>query len=145
MDAKINALIVDDSGIMRKLVMRCLKETRLAEFNFTEASDGVDALAKFDPDRTRIIFVDWNMPNMSGLDFVLKLREQQKRRVPVVMITTERTMGKVEEAMSSAGVDAYVCKPFTADVLRQKIEPVIARVTEPLRSGFFSKLAEKLS
>ena len=145
MDLKINALVVDDSGIMRKLVMRCAKESRLADFTFTEAADGVEALAKFNPETTEMIFVDWNMPNMNGIDFVRKVREAQRHHVPVIMITTERTMGKVEEAMTSAGVDAYVCKPFTAEVLRQKLEPVLAKCAVTANTGFFSKLAAKFS
>ncbi len=139
----INALVVDDSGIMRKLVMRSLTESGLAHFSFSEASDGRDALAKFAPETTDMVFVDWNMPNMSGMEFVRELRATQKRHVPVVMITTESTMGKVEEAFGTADVDAYVTKPFTTDVLRRKLKPLFEKLAPraPARSGgFFSKL-----
>ncbi|MBM3958093.1 MAG: response regulator, partial [Gemmatimonadetes bacterium] len=63
---EINALVVDDSGIMRKMVMRSLAESRLAQFTFTEAQDGADALTKFRDAAFDMLFVDWNMPNMSG-------------------------------------------------------------------------------
>jgi two-component system chemotaxis response regulator CheY len=145
MEKPLSALVVDDSGIMRKLVMRALTESRLARFAFIEATDGADAFAKFQAQPVDIIFVDWNMPNMNGIDFVRKVRETQKQHVPVIMITTERTMGKVEEAMTNAGVDAYVCKPFTTAVLTQKLQPVLAKCAAPVETGFFSKLVGKLS
>jgi two-component system, chemotaxis family, chemotaxis protein CheY len=141
----VRALVVDDSGIMRKLVMRALAESRLAQFDFTEAVDGVDALAKFDPDKIDLVLVDWNMPKMSGIDFVHQVRTTCKGHVPIVMITTESTMGKVEEALSSGGVDSYICKPFTANVLKQKLAPLFEKMAAPPpKTGFFSKLAAKL-
>jgi two-component system chemotaxis response regulator CheY len=141
----INAMVVDDSGIMRKMVMRALSETGLAVFEFTEAKDGMDALEKFDPKSTEMLFVDWNMPNMSGIDFIKKVRETEKHHVPVVMVTTESTMGKVEEAMDEADVDCFVVKPFTPEVLRQKLEPLFEKIKEDAsQGGFFSKLASKI-
>lgn len=135
------ALVVDDSKIMRQLVMRSLRESRLAEFTFLEAEDGQDALDKFNAnaDKIGICFVDWNMPKMTGIEFVRQLRATAKRHVPVVMVTTERTMGRIEEAMDQAHADSYVVKPFTTDVLRQKIEPLITQLAAPA-TGFFSKL-----
>jgi two-component system, chemotaxis family, chemotaxis protein CheY len=133
------ALIVDDSKIMRKLVMRSLTETKLANFTFIEAEDGLDALDKYDPATIQICFVDWNMPKMTGIEFVRAMREQSKETL-AVMVTTERTMGRVEEAMDEAGADSYVVKPFTAEVLKQKIEPLFEKLKSS-GGGFFSKLA----
>lgn len=146
---EINALIVDDSGIMRKLVMRSLLQSKLAQFMFVEAKDGLDALTKFNPETTEMIFVDWNMPNMNGLDFVKKVREIQTRHVPVVMVTTEGTMGKVEEALNDAKVDCFVVKPFTPEVLQKKLTPLFDKLSQEATAaaapkGFFSKLAAKL-
>jgi len=142
---ELNTLVVDDSGIMRKMVMRNLAETGLAEFSFVEAKDGQEALEKFDPEHTDAVFVDWNMPNMNGVDFVRKLRETQTKHVLVVMVTSEKTMGKIEEALDSAGADGYVVKPFTAAVLKQKLEPLFEQIVEDQKAGFFTKLATKLS
>jgi len=136
---EICALVVDDSAIMRKLVMRSLRQSGLATFSFVEAADGQDALDKFDPGKVQICFVDWNMPKMTGVDFVRKLRETCKD-VPVVMVTTERTMGRIEEAMDDAGADSYIVKPFTPDVLRQKLEPLFAEMSSS-KGGFFSRLS----
>jgi two-component system chemotaxis response regulator CheY len=141
----IHALVVDDSGIMRKMVMRSLTESELADFEFSEAGDGVEALEAFDEDRVNICFVDWNMPNMTGIEFAKQVRAQQKRHIPIVMITTESTVAKVEEALDEAGVDCFIVKPFTVEVLKKKLEPLFAKCGDTEKSGgFFGKLAEKL-
>lgn len=143
---EIRALVVDDSKIMRRLVMRSLRQTKLAQFIFTEAADGVEGLAKLQAGKTDMIFVDWNMPNMDGIDFVKTLRADRKRHIPVVMVTTESTLGKVEEALDQAGVDCFVVKPFTTEVLIKKLEPLIDTMAGPKRSGgFFNKLAAKMT
>ncbi len=146
---ELNALVVDDSGMMRKMVMRSLRESDLAEFIFTEAVDGVDALEKFDPDQTQICFVDWNMPNMSGIDFIKKIRASQKRHVPVVMVTTESTVEKVEEALDQAGVDSFIVKPFTTEVLQKKLAPLFEKIAQSQskkkKGGFFGRIAAGLS
>lgn len=140
---QIKAMVVDDSGIMRKMVMRGLKEAELAEFTFVEAKDGLDALEKFDSS-IDMMFVDWNMPNMNGLDFIKKVRETAGDSVVAVMITTESSMGKVEEALEEANVDSFVVKPFTADVLKTKLAPVFEKMTSQKKSGFFGRLAASL-
>ena len=122
---EIRALIVDDSGIMRKMVMRSLKESGLAQFIFIEACDGVDALDKFKGDSIDMIFVDWNMPNMNGIDFTKEIRSIEKHHIPVVMITVEGTMGKMDEAAAAVSVDKYIAKPFTPDCLKQGIQPLL--------------------
>ncbi len=142
---EIHALVVDDSGIMRKMVMRSLTEAKLAEFTYTEAVDGQDGLDKFDPKVTNMIFVDWNMPNMTGIEMVHAIRAKQKEHIPIVMITTEGTMAKVEEALDSAGVDSYVVKPFTTEVLVKKLGPMFekleASAAKP-KKGFFGKMVK---
>lgn len=137
-EMNLRAMVIDDSAIMRKLVMRSLSESGLANFIFAEAEDGVDALQKFDSDRVDILFVDWNMPRMSGIELIRQVRARQKRRIPIVMITTESTMEKVQEALDEVQVDAFVIKPFTVELLQKKLSPLFARV-----GGFFGELAGK--
>ena len=122
---QLNALVVDDSGIMRKLVMRSLTEANLAEFTFTEAKDGVDALNLYDKEKTDILFVDWNMPNMSGIDFAKKVREIQTRDIPIVMITTEGSDEVVTEARVS-GANGYLKKPFTPEKIQAVLGPLLS-------------------
>jgi two-component system chemotaxis response regulator CheY len=139
----INALVIDDSGIMRKMVMRGLEEANLAQFEFAEAEDGADGLAKFNPRSTDIVFVDWNMPNMNGMDMVRRVRAQfPERPVPIVMVTTEKLTGKVEEALDG-GVDAFISKPFTAEGLQKRVGPLIDRIQQSKsekKGGFFQRL-----
>ena len=139
---KLNALVIDDSGITRKMVMRALEQVAEADWVFTEAGDGAEGLSKFDPHHTDIVFVDWNMPNMNGIDLVRKLRAlYPKRHVPIVMITTEKIVSKVEEAMRG-GADAFISKPFTPEGLRQRMTKVFALLEEPKpeSGGFFKRL-----
>jgi two-component system, chemotaxis family, chemotaxis protein CheY len=144
---QINAMVVDDSGIMRKLVMRSLLEAKLADFIFIEAKDGLDALSRFDAKTTQMMFVDWNMPNMNGIDLVRKIRSIQAKHVHIVMITTESTMGKIEEALDQAGADCFIIKPFTSEIVRKKLEPLFDRISETLKKpgGFFSNLVAKIN
>lgn len=124
----INALVVDDSGIMRKMVMRSLTESKPARFAFTEAQDGLDALEKFDAKKTSIVFVDWNMPNMSGIDLVREIRSTVKHHVPIVMITTEGTMGKVGKVIGRS-MDARRVR--VADIMVRKVITCTRQTPDP--------------
>lgn len=128
---KLRALVVDDSRVMRMMVKDSLSKTNLAEFEFTEAVDGADALDKFNPKKTDIIFADWNMPNMSGVDFAREVRAMgNTEHIPIVMVTSEKTMSKIEEALDSAGANAFISKPFTVEYMLRKIGPVIRALEE---------------
>jgi two-component system chemotaxis response regulator CheY len=159
---RLKALVIDDSGIMRKMVMKSLTEAKLADFEFVEAVDGADALAKFDPQEIGIAFVDWNMPNMTGVDFVravrAKLRAQDYTEdLPMVMVTSEKTMAKIQEALDEAGADAFITKPFTTEELARKLKKVVDKAQlvhirrlreervlqaqqQPASGGLFNKL-----
>jgi len=137
---KLRALVVDDSRVMRNMVMENLKRTGLAEFIFTEASDGKDALKKFHPKKFDIAFVDIHMPNMDGIEFVDKARERgETENIPFIMITSEKTMGKMTEA-TDAGANSYICKPFTTLELRKKLVPIIDKLSKTSGGDFFHSL-----
>jgi two-component system chemotaxis response regulator CheY len=124
---KLKALIIDDSGVMRKMVMKSLTEAKLAEFEFVEAEDGKDALEKLKSDSAiDIAFVDWNMPNMTGIDFVKEARKEATWMgddpIPMVMVTSEKTLDKVQEALDVAGADGFISKPFTVEELQRKLK-----------------------
>jgi len=115
-------LLVDDSAVMRKIIQRNIKETGLIVDEFIEAGDGNQALDKVNADGDLdLILLDWNMPNMSGIEFVKTLTSLNlSKRIPVVMVTTEGSEAKVAEAKES-GADGYLTKPFTADQLRDTL------------------------
>ena len=110
-------LVVDDSSTMRKIIVRSLNAVGVTET--AEAGDGDEALSVFDDKSFDLVLTDWNMPRKSGLELVQALRAQGTS-VPIIMVTTEAEKTRVVEAVQ-AGVSDYLVKPFTADVLREKI------------------------
>ena len=116
-------LVVDDSAAMRKIIGAALAKTSYGKERIVEASNGKEAFDKFVDDTFGLILSDWNMPEMDGLEFVSRVRQVDKR-VKIIMITTEGTFGKMEEALE-AGLDGYVVKPFTPEALERKINSVL--------------------
>ena len=118
-------MLIDDSKTMRNIQKSVLAS--LGHTEIEEACDGQDALSKvfaFEPD---LILVDWNMPNMDGLSFV-KAYRQQNKTTPMMMVTTESEKARVIEAIK-AGVTNYVVKPFTPDLLSQRIAETMSRAS----------------
>ncbi|MCX7875664.1 MAG: response regulator [Melioribacteraceae bacterium] len=120
-------LVVDDSVTMRRIVLNSLKQ--IGHENFVEASDGRDALNKLNADETiNFIITDWNMPDVSGLDLVKSVRANPKTaNIPILMVTTRGMKEDIVEALN-AKVNNYVVKPFTPQVLREKIEQIVSSV-----------------
>lgn len=116
-------LIVDDSKTMRSIVKNCL--ATLGYSDVEEACDGRDALSKATACSPGLILLDWNMPNMNGLEF-LKAFRGQGAKTPVIMVTTEAEKPRVIEAIK-AGASDYVVKPFTPDVLSQHVTKTLER------------------
>lgn len=115
-------LIVDDSATMRRIVANSL--TRIGYAEFAEAEDGIEALSLFDQS-IGFVITDWNMPNMGGLDLVKTLRSRPDgRTVPILMVTT-RSIREDIVAAAQAGVNNYVVKPFTPEVLKEKIDQIL--------------------
>ncbi|MFG0327289.1 MAG: response regulator [Phycisphaerales bacterium JB037] len=116
-------MLVDDSRTMRSI-----QRSVLAQLGFNdvvEAGDGVEALAKIPEARPQLMLVDWNMPNMDGITLVRQIR-QTDRATPIIMVTTEAEKTRVVEAIK-AGVNNYVVKPFTPDLLSQRITETLAK------------------
>lgn len=121
----LRTLIVDDSSVMRKIVERSLRQAGLSIAEVLEAGDGAEALAAVQNNKVDLILCDINMPVMDGLEFVKRLSAvESTKRIPVVMITTEGSEGHVVQALS-AGARGYICKPFTADQVKEHVLPVL--------------------
>jgi two-component system, chemotaxis family, chemotaxis protein CheY len=114
-------LVVDDSATMRRILINSLQ--RIGYSACVEAADGAEALEKFDPS-VEFVITDWNMPNMSGIEFTRALR-QVAPAVPILMVTTRSVREDIMAAIE-AGVSNYVVKPFTPQVLKEKIDAVLA-------------------
>jgi two-component system chemotaxis response regulator CheY len=97
--------------------------TQLGYSQIEEACDGLDALAKATASQPDLILLDWNMPNMDGLQFVEKYRAQSGK-APIMMVTTEAEKTRVITAIK-AGVNNYVIKPFTPEVLAERIRETL--------------------
>ena len=119
----INFLVVDDSATMRRIIVNSLKRLRFTKVD--EAENGVDALQKMGTKAYDAILTDWDMPEMGGLDFVTAIRKNEKlKNLPILMITTRGLQEDVIEAMK-AGVNNYIIKPFTPDVLKKKLDKIL--------------------
>jgi two-component system chemotaxis response regulator CheY len=116
-------LLIDDSKSMRAIQRAALQP--MGKLDIIEATDGVDAMSKVIASKPNIILCDSDMPKMSGLDFVRALR-QTDRTTPIVFISTRSDRDSVVEAIQ-AGVTNYVVKPFTPDLLRQRVTDALSR------------------
>lgn len=115
-------LVVDDSVTMRRIIINSLQ--RIGYTDCVEAADGVEALERFTPEIDFVI-TDWNMPNMGGLEFVQKLRARPDGATVPILMVTARSIREDILAAAQAGVNNYVVKPFTPQVLKEKIEHVL--------------------
>jgi two-component system chemotaxis response regulator CheY len=123
----LRVLVVDDSSTMRRIIVNVLTQLGISTDYISEAEDGLVALGKVKTNSYDLILTDWNMPRMNGLQFVQNVRKLPKySTTPILMITTEGGKSEVVEALKS-GVNNYIVKPFNADVLKGKLEPILNR------------------
>jgi two-component system chemotaxis response regulator CheY len=116
-----SCLVVDDSKVIRK-VARHILET--LNFSVDEAEDGREALSRCEAAMPDVILLDWNMPVMSGMEFLRALRQGAAGAQPkVVFCTTENDIAHIRAAID-AGADEYVMKPFDRDTLESKLQIV---------------------
>ena len=119
-------LVVDDSAMMRKIVLRSLKSAGVEYEEVLEAGDGVEALALLRVNNVDLIMCDINMPIMTGLDLLLKIKEEKLAvDVPIVMVTTEGSESHVRQAII-AGARGYIRKPFTVEHILNSVKPLLA-------------------
>lgn len=116
-----NCLVVDDSRVIRKVARKILEDLH---FTCGEAADGQEALDACRAAMPDAILLDWNMPVMSGIEFLKQLRLEKGGDKPVVVFcTTENDMSHITEALR-AGANEYIMKPFDGDIIEAKFAEV---------------------
>ncbi len=116
-----HCLIVDDSRVIRKVASRIMQDLK---FETDEAEDGLAALAACRGKMPELILLDWNMPNMNGIEFLKTLRTERGGERPVVVFcTTENDVAHITEALG-AGANEYIMKPFDREIIEAKLAEV---------------------
>ena len=126
LDKGMKILIVDDFSTMRRIIKNLLRD--LGYTNTHEADDGNTALPMLKGGDFDFLVTDWNMPGMTGIDLLKEIRSDDSlASLPTLMVTAEAKRDQIIEA-AQAGVNGYVVKPFTAQVLKEKIDKIFERV-----------------
>lgn len=125
-DLNMKILVVDDFSTMRRIVKNLLRQ--LGFVNIEEAEDGAQAYTKLKKGGYGFIVSDWNMPNLDGLGLLKKVREDDElKELPILMVTAEAEKEKVVQAIQ-AGVNNYIVKPFTGEVLKEKMDKIFEKL-----------------
>lgn len=128
MDTEMKILVVDDFSTMRRIIKNLLRD--LGFNNTDEADDGLTALPMLKTGKYDLLVTDWNMPGMQGIDLLKAVRveeDEKLKNIPVLMVTAEQKKEQIIEA-AQAGVNGYIVKPFTALILKEKLEKIFARI-----------------
>ena len=124
--SKVRALIVDDSSVMRKMMVRSLRQAGVDLAEVCEAKNGVEALAAVTASVVDLILCDIYMPVMDGIEFLRQLQNVPNAKgVPVVVISAESRELHVVEALS-IGARGYIRKPFTTEQVKEQVLPLLA-------------------
>ncbi|MEO5357080.1 MAG: chemotaxis response regulator CheY [Nitrospirae bacterium YQR-1] len=125
-DKNMRILVVDDFSTMRRIIKNILKQ--LGYEKIEEAEDGEQAFTKLKNGDFDFLITDWNMPNVTGLELLKRVRADAKlKALPVLLVTAEAEKEQVIEAVK-AGVNNYVIKPFTSDVLKEKLDKIFEKL-----------------
>lgn len=122
-DRNMRILVIDDFQTMRRIIINLLRQ--LGFTNMVEADDGTTAWERLEAETIDLIISDWNMPKMTGMDLLRKVRASERyKATPFIMVTAE---GKRENVIAAvqAGVSNYIVKPFNAATLKEKLSKVI--------------------
>lgn len=127
MNTDLKILLVDDMSVMRKIIKKSLSQMEFC--NITEADDGTPAWKLLEDAKGEkpfeLIISDWNMPQMTGIELLRKVRgDDTYKQTPFLMITSEGEQKNVEEALS-AGVSNFIIKPFTHEAIEEKIKKIV--------------------
>ena len=119
----MKALVVDDSAVMRKVLIGALSRANIVDVD--QAADGSEAVSACQKADYDLVLMDWNMPNMLGIDAVRAIRTNGKT-MPIIMVTTEAEKTRVIDALK-AGASNYIIKPFEPSTIVSKIQEVLEK------------------
>lgn len=124
-DKNMRVLVVDDFSTMRRIIKNILRQ--IGFNNIVEADDGTTAWDVINKDRIDFVISDWNMPKMTGIDLLRKVRTSEEfGKMPFLMVTAEAQQENIIEAVQ-AKVSNYIVKPFTAETLGAKIDKIFEK------------------
>jgi len=126
MDKHIKILVVDDFATMRKVIRNLLKQVGYE--NIVEAEDGVIALRILKSQKIDLVVSDWNMPNMTGMELLKAVRSDEELKSTLFLMVTAEALQDNVIAAVKAGVSNYIVKPFTAEILNDKITKILEKV-----------------
>ena len=113
-------LVVDDSRIMRNIIKNTFSELKIP-CQFLEAENGAKAFQLLETNQVSIVFLDWNMPEMDGMQFLKKVRSMPNyKELPIIMVTSEAAKYNVVEALQTGATD-YIVKPLNERIFKEKI------------------------
>ena len=127
MNKNMKILVVDDFSTMRRIIKGLLVDNGFT--NIHEANDGKSGLKDLKSGNFDLLITDWNMPGMTGIDLLKIVRSDESSKLsemPILMVTAESKKDQIVEA-AKAGVSGYVVKPFTAPILKDKLERIFER------------------
>ena len=119
----MDILVVDDSRTMRMILQRAIRQAGYRALTVVEAENGVQALEKLQGERPKLVLSDWNMPEMSGIDFLREIRAAGNR-VPFGFVTSEISAEMRVLAMST-GANFLIGKPFTPEAIEEALSPIL--------------------
>ena len=133
MESKLKVLIIDDFEMVRMMLNNSLK--LMGVHNYHDSENGAEAWKKLENARNsndpfNFIFCDWNMPEMSGIDFLSKCRNSEHyKSIPIIMVTAESEQNQIVEALKKGATD-YIIKPISPEMLEKKVKKAIHRHTK---------------
>ena len=120
----VRILVVDDSQVMRNIVRNTFAEMKVP-FDCYEAENGKQALELLNTNKISLVFLDWNMPGMDGMDFLKVVRAiPNYKKLPIVMVTSERGRFSVVQALKSGATD-YIVKPVQEKIFKEKVREIL--------------------
>lgn len=122
----MDILLVDDSKTMRGIVQRAIRQAGFRGLTVSEAENGAQALEKMRAEQPKLILSDWNMPEMSGIDFLVQVRASANK-VPFGFITSEAS-AEIKELALSSGANFLITKPFSPETMQEALSPILGNV-----------------